>query len=111
MISANPPNLKSTRKKKRSAELQRQQQHFVAQKLLSAQKHVAVTHPPQPQQATIVYRVTQQPVTVQQQSVPLEYQQKGEVRHRSRTGRHHDGRYTSGKFCFEFLIILLSMKA
>jgi hypothetical protein len=23
---------------------------------------------------------------------------KGEVRHRSRNGRHHDGRYTSGNF-------------
>lgn len=80
--------------------MQRQQQHFVAQKLLSAQKHVAVTHPPQPQQATIVYRATQQPV-IQQQSVPLPQEhQKGEVRHRSRSGRHHDGRYTSGKVFF-----------
>lgn len=105
MISANPI-LKSTRKKiLRSAELQRQQQHFVAQKLLSAQKHVAVTHPPQPQQATIVYRATQQPL-IQQQTVQLDFQQKGEVRQRSRSGRHHDGRYTSGKdFPYEFDII------
>ncbi|KAL7012146.1 hypothetical protein ACKWTF_014657 [Chironomus riparius] len=84
------------------AELQRQQQHFVAQKLLSAQKHVAVTHPPQPQQATIVYRTQQQqPQTIIQHNVPSQLvdqtqsSTKGEVRHRSRSGRHHDTRYTS----------------
>lgn len=98
---------KKNLKKHSTAELQRQQQHFVAQKLLSAQKHVAVTHPPQPQQATIVYRSQQQQPPQQSQNVPsqiIDHTQsptsKGEVRHRSRSGRHQDARYTSGKVLF-----------
>lgn len=72
------------------AELQKQQQQFVAQKLIAAQRHVAVSHQPQPQKATIVYR--SQPVPSAEQAVP---KSSGEGRPRGRTGRHHDGRYTS----------------
>ena len=79
------------------AELQKQQQQFVAQKLIAAQRHVAVTQQPQPQKATIVYR--SQPVPTAEQPVS---KTGVEVRQRSsRSGRHHDGtRYTSGKHFF-----------
>lgn len=86
------------------AELQRQQQQFVAQKLIAAQRHVAVSQPPQPQKATIVYRSQQVP-----SNDPATPKVIGEARQRGRTGRHHDGRYTSGKLClhelFSFLIL------
>lgn len=79
------------------AELQKQQQEFVAQKLIAAQRHVAVTHHPQPQKATIVYRSQQVP-----SEEPAKEQAKSglEGRQRGRSGRHHDGRYTSGKTVF-----------
>lgn len=80
------------------AELQKQQQQFIAQKLMAAQRHVAVTQQPQPQKATIVYRSQPVPANDQPKSV-------GEGRQRSRSGRHHDGRYTSGKeFLHEFSV-------
>lgn len=89
------------------AELQRQQQQFVAQKLIAAQRHVAVSQPPQPQKATIVYRSQQVP-----SNDPATPKVIGEARQRGRTGRHHDGRYTSGKLClhelFSFLILACS---
>lgn len=81
------------------AELQKQQQQFVAQKLIAAQRHVAVTHQPQPQKATIVYRSQQVPSN--DQAIPLAISKSGlEGRQRGRSGRHHDGRYTSGKISF-----------
>lgn len=87
------------------AELQKQQQQFVAQKLIAAQRHVAVTHQPQPQKATIVYRSQQVPSN--DQAIP----KSGlEGRQRGRSGRHHDGRYTSGKHSFAWTFFLfLSM--
>lgn len=83
------------------AELQKQQQQFIAQKLMAAQRHVAVSHQPQPQKATIVYR--SQPVPSNDQPNP---KSSGEGRQRGRPCRH-DGRYTSGKelFCMRFLFL------
>lgn len=74
------------------AELQKQQQQLVAQKLIAAQRHVAVTHQPQPQKATIVYRSQQVPSN--DQPIP---KSSGEGRQRSGRSGRHDGRYTSGK--------------
>jgi hypothetical protein len=75
------------------AELQRQQQNFVAQNLVAsaAQRHVTVTQQPPPQKATIVYR--SQPVSSNEQLIPKSSGQ------RNRPSRH-DGRYTSGKKMF-----------
>lgn len=92
------------------AELQKQQQEFVAQRLVAAQRHVAVTHHPQPQKATIVYR--SQPVPSLEPAKDKE-QAKGGLessRQRGRSGRHHDGRYTSGKkrFCMIFSVVFFS---
>lgn len=86
------------------AELQKQQQQFVAQKLIAAQRHVAVTHQPQPQKATIVYRSQQVPSN--EQAIPK--QSSGEGRQRGRSERH-GGRYTSGKKCFACFFCCFSL--
>lgn len=80
------------------AELQKQQQNFVAQKLIAAaaQRHVTVTQQPTAQKATIVYR--SQPVPSSEQLVPKN-SGGAEVRQKN---RRHDGRFTSGTNLHEF---------
>lgn len=73
------------------AELQNQQQQFMAQLSAQRQLHVALTEPPLPQKATVVYRSQQVPLN--DQAVP---KNGGEGKPRGRACRH-DGRYTSGK--------------
>jgi hypothetical protein len=66
---------------------------------MAAQLHEAVTHHPQPQKATIVYRSQQTP-SLNDNAVP---KNSGEGRSKGRSNRH-DGRYTSGKNCVLSLI-------
>ncbi|CRL08083.1 CLUMA_CG020911, isoform A [Clunio marinus] len=75
-------------KRYHSAELQQQQQNFVTQKLIASQCHVAVTQQPQPQKAKIVYRSHQ--VT---DEGDLHVDERRKLR--SKSDRHHEGRYTS----------------